>query len=226
MRYDYLPHDTAKRVLDAFYGHDMCINKAFEKFRNPDTYWSSDRERFVGKFFKKYAGKHIVIIDREIIGYNYNNFFSFCNPLSVYSTENKEHYFNGEAVIRKSRKYLAITGFRAINEMYGRGYIEMSCYDVFGNKFGYRIDQYTLSKLQFRELTEAEFKSVADLFTDDRDDLPFKVTRFITRDEAKEKKIKVKRGEIPRETVTVYAKDDSDAMKMVENAVEAVPEEK
>lgn len=69
MKYDMLDKESVKRVLDTFEAHSLFINKKYEAFKSKDNYWSSDRDRFVGRFFKKYLGKFFILIDKEVIGY-------------------------------------------------------------------------------------------------------------------------------------------------------------
>ena len=73
----------------------------------------------------------------------------------------------------------------------------------------------------FGGITADDFESVAKMFSDDRDDIPFNVTRYLNYDEMKKRKIKGK--DIVKETVVVMAKDREMAAKMVTNAVEAEP---
>ena len=221
MKYDMMKRSVVTRVMDAFYGYSECVNKEYEGFRKENIYWYSDRDRFVGRFFKKYIGKYICLMDFEVFAYKYNNVFYTENPESVYSASRNERYNQGEPMTRAVKKYLHIGGFRAVNEMYGHGYIEMACTDTFNNSFNVRIDQENLCSLQFKEITADEFESIAKMFSDDRDDIPFNVTRYLNYDEMKKRKIKGK--DIVKETVIVMAKDREMAAKMVTNAVEAEP---
>ena len=229
MKYDMLDRSAVVRVLDAFYGHSMCINKKYEKFRKVNESWYSDRDRFTGRFFKKYVGKYICIADVRIIGYRCANDDNFnyagiymVPPHSVYSSEFRENIFNrGEPITRVSKKYLFIAGFRAVNEMDGRGYIEMFCRDPLETEFSFRVDGSNLARLQFKEISQDEFESVARLFRDDREDIPFKVRRFMDFDEMKQRKIKGKK--FAEETVIVMAKDADCAAKKTSNVLSVEP---
>lgn len=57
------------KCYHTFEAHSLFINKKYEAFKSKDNYWSSDRDRFVGRFFKKYLGKFFILIDKEVIGY-------------------------------------------------------------------------------------------------------------------------------------------------------------
>ena len=77
MKYDMLSLETVRHIWDTFQEHDACINDKYNKFKGKDTYWSSDRERFVGRLFKKYEGRYIAFIDKLVVGYKRKNFFTY-----------------------------------------------------------------------------------------------------------------------------------------------------
>lgn len=218
MKYTMLESKVVERICDAFYGHSDYINDKYNAFSKGNTSYS-DRDRFVKKFFSKHIGKHIVLSDKEITGYAEENFVYTVDCTSVYSSRNKSNMYNrGKPLYRHVKKFLAVRSFHAINEMYGSGYIEMDCWDVFGNPFSIRLDSYTLRNIQFREITEEVYNSVASLFTDDRDDIPFNVTRFLDYEEIKKKHL-TRSKTLPQETVSVMAKDADEAMAKVRNAI-------
>ena len=232
MKYDMFAREAVKRVLDTFEAHSLFINKKYEAFKSKNNYWSSDRERFVGRFFKKYRGKFFILIDKEVIGYhdevNDTAFFSSIDPVSIYSRKYSEHsyHYRGERITRTVKKFLCVSYISAVNTSAGSGYIEMSCYDLFGDKVNYVLDLHMLANMQFKEITEEEFNQMARLFQDDRDDREFKVTRYLDADELKSRKrserknlIKVGRY-LTKEIVTVMAKDSDEAMKKCTNAIE------
>ena len=82
-----IPHDTLKRIWDTFVAHDNSINRKYEAFRKENQYWSSDRDRLVGRFFAKYAGRYIVLADREILGTMQGNFSFRCDRKSLFSPD-------------------------------------------------------------------------------------------------------------------------------------------
>ena len=214
-----LKSGTVTRLWKTFQGHSECINKKYESFKTSESWCSSDRERFVNKFFKNYCDKYIILIDKEIVGSRYDNFYYATDPMSIYSCSRKEQNYNvTENIYRHSKKYLHILSFRAQNEMYGCGYIEMDCNDVFGNSVHIRLDNSSLRHIQFREISEDNFDSVALLFVDDREDTEFKVTRYLTVDEMKSRKIKG--DKLIKETITIFAKDTEEACKKTTNAIE------
>lgn len=230
MKYDMLLHETINRVWDTFLGHAECVNEKYKTFKGDKTYWYSDRDRFVGRFFKKYIGKYIAFIDRELIGYSMDNYFFPKAPQSVYSNEYYKSWGcnKGEPVIRVQKKYLVITGFTAINEMYGQGYIEMSCVDAMGYDIRIRVDHNNMLRFQFKEISESEMGSVVRLFKDDRDDRPFKVTRYLTYEEIKERntkngKTKKIKEHLVQEQTTVMAKDVDEARKVLTNTINVEP---
>ena len=227
--YRMIPHDTLKRIWDAFVAHDNSINRKYEAFRKENQYWWSDRDRLVGRFFAKYAGRYIVLADREILGTMQGNFSFRCDGKSMFSPEYGREWMHGvpgKPIVTTSRKYLHIGHFSAVNEPYGYGYIMMHCLDVFGNNVDLRLDWGTMKDMQFREISEEEFRSVASMFTDDRDDIPFKVQRFLTPEESKERARNTKgrrRGrtaKLEEEVVTVMARDAKEALGKVTNAVD------
>lgn len=232
MKYDMLDKESVKRVLDTFEAHSLFINKKYEAFKSKDNYWSSDRERFVGRFFKKYQGKFFILIDKEVIGYHdeYNGtaFFNSADPVSIYSREYNENFYHyrGKRITRTVKKFLYVSGISAVNTMNGSGYIGMSCHDLFGDKVDYMLNLHMLANMQFKEITEEEFNQMARLFQDDRDDREFKVTRYLDADELKsrkrsERKNLIKAGRhLTKEIVTVMAKDSEDAMTKCTNAIE------
>ena len=225
MKYDMLGKESVVRVIETFDNHDDAINKKYEQFKGKDNYWSSDRDRFVGRFFKKYVGKNFILMDKEIIAYQDAiddcGFYNTCDPLSLYSREYREnsYHFRGVPVYRNSKKFLHVTYIHAVNQMYGRGFIEMACLDILGREFRYVLDSNTLRNMQFREISDYEFERMADLFRDDRDDRAYKVTRYLSTDEMKERKKSLRKGPV-KETVTVMAKDADAAYKKCTNAIE------
>lgn len=229
MMYDMLPYETVKRVWETFQAHSACINKNYEKFKGKETYWYSDRERFVGRFFKPYVGKCIAFTDKLVRGYKseYDGhaFYHSCSPQSVYSAEYyRSSGANGEPLFISQKRYLCITGFQAVNELYGLGYIEMSCLDERGGDFKVRLDHNNLLRIQFKEISEAEYSGVARLFEDDRDDRPYKVKRYFVNKEVKERKVKGQvvqkiKEHVVTEEVEVMAKDIDAAAKMLPNTI-------
>lgn len=227
-----LDKESVKRVLDTFEAHSLFINKKYEAFKSKDNYWSSDRDRFVGRFFKKYQGKFFILIDKEVIGYHdeYNGtaFFNSVDPVSIYSREYNENFYHyrGKRITRTVKKFLCVSCIRAVNTMDGSGYIGMSCYDLFGDTVDYMLGLHMLANMQFKEITEEEFNRMARLFQDDRDAREFKVTRYLDADELKsrkrsERKNLIKAGRhLTKEIVTVMAKDSEDAMTKCTNAIE------
>lgn len=228
MKYDMLDKESVKRVIDTFDNHDDAINKKYEQIKNKDNYWLSDRDRFVGRFFKKYVGKNFILMDKEIIAYqdviDDCGFYTTCEPMSLYSREYRETYYHyrGVPVYRNSKKFLHVTYIHAVNQMYGRGFIEMACQDILDREFRYVLDSNTLRKMQFREISDDEFERMAEMFRDDRDEIPFKVTRYLSYDEMK--KCKKTRSKQPvKDTVQVMARDCEEAMSKVTNAIEVEP---
>lgn len=229
MMYDMLPYETVKRVWGTFQAHSACINKKYEQFKGKDTYWSSDRDRFVGRFFRKHVGKCIAFTDKLVRGYKseYDGhaFYSSCSPKSVYSAEYSRSWgVNGEPLFMSQKRYLCITGFQAVNELYGLGYIEMSCLDERGGDFKVRLDHNNLLRIQFKEISEAEYSGVMRLFEDDRDDRPYKVKRYFVNKEVKERKVKGQvvqkvKEHVVTEEVEVMAKDIDEARKMLPNTI-------
>lgn len=229
MIYDMLPYETVKRVWETFQVHSASINEKYEAFKGKETYWYSDRDRFVGRFFKKYAGKCIAFTDKLVRGYKseYDGhaFYYSCRPQSVYSNEYYRSWnSSGEPLFMSQKRYLCITGFQAVNELYGLGYIEMSCLDERGGDFKVRLDHNNLLRIQFKEISEAEYSGVARLFEDDREDRPYRVKRYFVNKEVKVRKVKGKKVEkvkehVVTEEVEVMAKDIDEARKMLPNTI-------
>lgn len=220
-----LNKEIVKRVIGTFDNHDAHINEKYEKIKNKDNWWSSDRDRFVGRFFKKYVGKKFILMDKEIVAYRdtieEHAFYSTCEPTSLYSREYRDNCSNyrGVPLYRHSKKFLHVTYIHAVNRMYGSGFIEMECQDILGRQFHYVLDFNTLINMQFREIDDDEFGRMAELFCDDRDDRAYKVTRYLSADEMKARKKSLRKG-LVKETVTVMAKDSEDACKKCTNAIE------
>lgn len=225
-----LNKEIVKRVIETFDNHDERINKKYEKIKKKDNWWSSDRDRFVGRFFKKYVGKTFILMDKEIIAYKDDNgdcgFYSACKPTSLYSRDYRENscYFRGVPVYRNSKKFLYVTYIHAVNQRYGRGFIEMACQDILDRQFHYVLDYNTLLNIQFREISDEEFDRMADLFRDDRDDRAYRVTRYLSADEMKARKKSLRKG-MAKETVTVMAKDAEAAYKKCTNAIDVETDE-
>lgn len=219
MKYDMLSQKTVERVWKVFTGHNECINTKYKKFALHGEYDLSDRDRFVDRFFEKYSNRYIAFIDRQVRGVKYGNYIYLQKPESVYAPRyGKKSYTNqGEPYYRTQKLYLRVDGFHAVNEMYGLGYIEMSCTDVFGNKFSVQMDYNNMRHIQFKEITKKKFDSVAKMFQDDRSEIPFMVTRYLTWKEMQDRKIK---GSDPvKEEVKVMARDMQEASKKLENII-------
>lgn len=231
MLYDMLPLETVHKVWDTFLGHSACNNQKYFDFKGTNTFWNTDRERFVGRLFRKYEGKHIILIDKKVVGYNYDNYVAINeSPVSVYS--NSYHTAWGvptaEPLLRVQKTYLHINGFQAINELYGLGYIEMNCTDALGTVFKVRLDHNNMLHLQFKEITELEFQAVARMFEDDRSDRAYKVTRYLMPEEIKYRNTKngirkkVKTHLIEEQTI-VKAKDIDEARTVLANTIKVEP---
>ena len=220
MKYDMLSQKTVERVWKAFTGNKECINKKYKKFTFNDGSDLSDRDRFVARFFKRYAMRYIAFIDVQQVGTRFDDHAYFQTPESVYMPHHGEkNYTNrGEPVYRRQKLYLYVDAFWAVNEMYGQGYIEMSCTDVFGNRFPVRLDYNNMRHIQFKEITKPKFESVRKLFEDDRSEIPFIVTRYLTWKEMQDRKIKG--SDLVQEEVKVMARDMHEASKKLENIVD------
>lgn len=225
MKYDMLSLETVRRIWDTFQKHHAYINEEYEVFKGKNTYWSSDRERFVGRFFKKYEGRYIAFIDKIVVGHITKNLSCVCDPKSVYSNKYyKSWSVQGDPIFNVQKLYLKVLGFRAVNEMYGFGFIDMACEDSMGNVINIRVDHNNMLRFQFKEISKIDFDSVARLFDDDRTEIPFKVTRAFMYEEVKERKVKGKTVKnvkefLKKEDVTVMAKDIEDAAKMLPNTI-------
>lgn len=220
MKYTMLDSEVVERICKAFYEHSEFINDKYNGFAKGNKISYSDRDRFVKKFFDRYIGKYIVLVDKELIGYVGDLFAYVSDHQSVYSSKTKLDTCSiiGKPLYRSVKKYLRVSRFSAMNERYGSGYIEMVCGDIYGAVFYMRLDGNNLHRMQFREITEEEFNGIADLFVDDREDVPFKVTRFLTYEEIKKKHL-TRSKTLPQETVSVLAKDAEEAMGKVSNAI-------
>ena len=222
MKYEMIPSKTVKRLWDAFSDLSMANNEHYTSFRTVNQYWHTDRDRLVGRLLAKYIDKYIVLIDKTILGYTMDGFFSQCDPVSIYDPHPHEYHYGGKPLIATSRKYLHITGFYAVNQMYGHGFIEMATQDHLGQPFPVRLDYESLRQLQFREINKTEFDSITELFSDDREPIPFRVTRILSYPELKARRLltKARRSrEVLQETVTVEARDPREAYSITENAI-------
>jgi hypothetical protein len=221
MKYDMLSQETVKRVWETFTSYDECINTKYKSFALDGDYDLSDRDRFVDKFFTKFIGKYIAFMDVQKVGAKLDNFAYFQQPESVYAPMygERDYTIKGEAITRVQKKYLYIDGFRAVNMRYGYGYIEMSCTDTFYNKFSVQLDYNNMRHIQFKEITKKEFERVAKLFQDDRSEIPFIVTRYLTWDEMKRRNL-IDGTEPVKEEVKVMAKDMKEASQILPNVIE------
>ena len=221
MIYDMLSQKTVERIWKVFTEHNECINKKYKKFALHGEYDLSDRDRFVNKFFEKYSKRYIAFIDKQVSGVKYGNYIYLQKPESVYAPRygEKSYTNQGEPYYRTQKMYLRVDGFRAVNEMYGLGYIEMSCTDVFGNKFSVQIDYNNMRHIQFKEISKKKFDSVAKMFQDDRSEIPFMVTRYLTWSEMKERNL-IDGTDPVKEEVKVMARDIKEASNKLENIVD------
>lgn len=213
MKYDMLKLSDIRRVLDAFYRHRNYVNERYSK----DNVHISDRDRFVRKFFRKYEDRYIVLIDREVIAYRFENRMLICEPSSIYSKGFNNSVTGATPVYRNTKKFLHIKGFSAVNVMYGTDYIEMGCYDMVGNSLKFKLDHNNLMRMQFREILKSEFEMWAMLFKDDREPIPFNVTRFVEVEVTNNRKRK--RTEFKKEVTRVMAMDVDEARNMMTNVI-------
>ena len=221
MQYDMLTKKTAERYWDTFLTYDRCINDKYRAFAKVNgERWHSDRDRLIGRLAPILVGKYFALADKEIIAYNDDGNFRFIDSKSIYYPDQEERIdFRGEPVYRHSKKYLFISSLCAVNEMYGHGFIQMRCYDIFMNTVNIRLDCETMAKIQFKEITKEEFERVSELFMDDREDRPYLVTRYLSYEEMKKKRKSPKKG-LVKEQVTVMAKEAEEALKKVENSID------
>lgn len=229
MKYNMIPRPVVEKMWNLFQDHSYFKNEKYKEITKKPDYSCSDRDRFVVRFFKPYVGKYIVLVNKDEIGRRMTatgNAYAWTGdePVSCYSRKAYTRgYFQGKPVYRVNRKYLYVYRFENVNEAYGQGYICMSCQDTLGNTFDVVLSHNNLQDIQFREITEEDFKAVADLFTDDREPVPFKVTRYLNYEEMKSRRLLTKyRKEktLLTETVVVPALDVSDACTKVTNVKE------
>lgn len=219
MKYDMLKLNDVQRVLDTFYAHKSCINERLSK----DGDYISDRDRFVKKFFGKYAQRYIVLMDREVVAYRFKNGFMVCEPVSIYSKGFDCCPAGATPVYRNTKKFLHVEGFSAVNSMRGTDYIEMNCCDMVGNSLKFKIDHNNLMRMQFKEILKSEFEMWAMLFRDDREPIPFNVTRFVEVEVTNNRKRK--RTEFKKEVTRVLARDEDEAGNMMTNVISVEREE-
>jgi len=223
-KYTMIPHKQIERLMDTYNNHHKYVNEKYEKIKSKDNYCNSDRDRFVYHYFNRFIGKHIQIMDRVVIAWHENATHDtkrmwICNPTSVYDVHFRE-VGGADPIIRHQKKFLFIREFSAINTMYGSDYIEMQCFDLFNNSFKFRIDHNNLLYLQFKEITELEFNMMANLFTDDREKIPYKVKRFIQTTDNPSDKRKKPKTIIVSEELTIMAKDEIEARNSATNVLE------
>lgn len=234
MKYTMIPRPVVEKICNLFQDHSYCVNEKYKEITKKPEYSCSDRDRFVARFFKPYVGKYIVLVNKDEIGRMMadGNIVAWNGdePVSCYSRKayKSKIYNGGKPWYSVNRKYLYVQRFENVNEAYGQGYICMSCQDILGNTFDVVLSHNNLQAMQFREITEEEFKAVADLFTDDREPVPFKVTRYLNYEEMKSRRLLTKyRKEktLLTETVIVPALDVADACTKVENVNDVEPME-
>ena len=221
MQYDMLTKKTAERYWDTFLAYDRRINDKYRAFAKVNgERWHSDRDRLIGRLAPMLVGKYFALADKEIIAYNYDGNYLFTDSKSVYYPDQEERiHARGEPIYRHSKKYLFISALRAVNEMYGHGFIQMRCYDIFMDTVDIRLDCCNMKQIQFKEITKEEFDRVAGFFADDREDRPYLVTRYLSHEEMKKKRKSPKKG-LVKEQVTVMAKEAEEALKKVENSID------
>ena len=198
MNYKMFSIPEADRFWNKFISHKNFVNEKYKTFCREENKNRSicDRDRFVEKFFKKYIGKYIAVIDKVFTGsiskYGDNSYFYLVKPISIYSMDYNEMNTNysGELLIHPKKNYYKIQYVSNHNMMYGSGgYIEISAMDVMGNTVSWKCNQNFIRNFQFRFITEQEFNHVANLFMDDRDLIPFTGKRILGFNEMVEKKL-------------------------------------
>lgn len=229
MKYNMIPHSVVEKIWKLFQDHSYYENEKYKELIKKPDYSCPDRDRFVARFFKPYVGAYIVLVNKDEIGrmMRDGNVYAWNGdePVSCYSRKASKQkcYQDGKPYYLTNRKYLHIQRFDSVNERHGSGYICMQCQDILGHTFDVVLSYNNLMNLQFREITGMEFKAVADLFTDDREPVPFKVTRYLDYEEMKSRKLLTKyRKEktLLTETVIVQALDVADACTKVTNVDE------
>jgi hypothetical protein len=223
--YKMISKEVAHRLCETFYDHSMFVNEKYKTFRIGEDWISSDRDRFVNKFFKPYVGRYFILINKDVVALKYgDSYMPIEQPYSIFSLNRgyKEttNFMSEGNYKRVSKKYLHINYFQAVNEPYGRGYMLMHCSDLLGDSFSIKLDASTLTSIQFIEITKKEFNDIVDLFVDNREEMTFKVTRFLTIEEMKERKLMRRRRKPVKETFTVKAKDSDGVCAQVPHALE------
>lgn len=227
MRYKSFKHVDLARFFKVYDSYSCFIDNKWESIRSEFTYTSSERERFVDKFFHKYIGKYIVLIDKVLTAtirkYGDNTFFSSITPVSKYSADfDRLHYGGDKEIIVNKKMYLHIENFINHNKMYGGSYITMECTDVMGNHHSYKFDMNNLAYAQFEFIDKKDFDAISSMFLDDREDEEYEAERYLSYEEMVagkyiRKNCSIKK--IPMITVKekVVAKDKSDAYNKLES---------
>lgn len=220
-KYTMIPFKQIERLMNTYCAHHKYVNEEYEKIKSKDNYCSSDRDRFVYHFFSKLSDKYIILLDRVVISWHLRNeqenisHMWICNPISIFST--KFESACAEPTYRHIKRYLHIKSFSAVNSLHGEDYIEMNCYDIFGDYFKVKINHNNLLKLQFKEISKMEFDMVANLFADDREPIGYKVRRFNKTEIIKRKKPETV---ITTEELTVMARDEVEARNSLTNVLD------
>lgn len=191
--------------------HNNTANEKYKTFcfeENKDRSLC-DRDRFVEKFFKKYIGKYIAVIDKVFTGtiskYGNNSYYYLVKPVSIHSTDHDDTNINhpGEPPTNPKKNHHRIQHARNHNMMYGSGYIEISAMDVMGNTVSWKCNRNFISNFQFRFTTEQEPNHTANPPKDDRDPTPPTGKRIPGPKETAEKKPR-RKNRAAKKTPTVY----------------------
>lgn len=229
MRYSTLTSKQANKIWDAYCNHHMYINKKYQTFCNSpeDNEFVTDRVRFVNKFFSRFVGKYVILMDRIKYGTKFTDrerkyvSIACCDANSIYAMKNgfEGHEWGCEDLIHFRRVYLHIVGFESVNTEYGQGYIAVYCDNIYGERIKYRMEYNMLYRMQWREITEMEYTVLSAFFTDDRENVRYTSNRYLMYDEMVQRKIIRKNAakNIPtiKEPVEVYARDRDDAVSMI-----------
>lgn len=199
MNYKMFSIPEADRFWNKFINHNNIVNEKYKTFCSEENKDRSlcDRDRFVEKFFKKYIGKYISVIDKVFTGtiskYGNNSYYylDLVKPVSIYSMDYDDMNidYSGDLLIHPKKNYYRIQYVRNQNMIYGSGYIEISAMDIMGNTVSWKCNQNFIRNFQFRFITEQEFNHIANFFKDDRDLIPFTGKRILGFKEMVEKKL-------------------------------------
>ena len=176
-----------KIVYDEFpFGFGTKFSNLLTKHKS-----SEDMNRYCLHVFGKYVGKYFAAIVPYVAAYVGKSVDNNCYIASIpmntsqYEYDAKQecgYYLNSniDAILVYKKEYLRIYDI-CVGDKYGSA--TMMATDAFGKERRFEINVNNVNRVQFKEISEAEYMYVQEIFSDDREEVMYTGKRVMSHDE-------------------------------------------